>query len=170
MAQAIANKLTFLKDTMLVLTEPGLTPSGPYIPHRFEVNFSDEEPKSYELKDKASYLFDQVSLLWGLSEFKNLSDSRYSEIFGEGKLISGNYHDLVKELVGLILDNLETLHWNATYQTFYDVNLLDRTEDKKVIEDVSWLLLEQALLIEGAALKNPAQFAKRLNTVVARSL
>jgi molecular chaperone HtpG len=50
------------------------------------------------------------------------------------------------------------------------IEKLKGTEDKKVIEDVSWLLLEQALLIEGAALKNPAQFAKRLNTVMARAL
>ena len=50
------------------------------------------------------------------------------------------------------------------------IEKLKSTEDKKVIEDVSWLLLEQALLIEGATLKNPAQFAKRLNTVVARAL
>jgi len=50
------------------------------------------------------------------------------------------------------------------------IEKLKGTEDKKVIEDVSWLLLEQALLIEGAALKNPSQFAKRLNTIMARSL
>ena len=50
------------------------------------------------------------------------------------------------------------------------IEKLKGTEDKRVIEDVSWLLLEQALLIEGATLKNPAQFAKRLNTVMARAL
>jgi molecular chaperone HtpG len=39
-----------------------------------------------------------------------------------------------------------------------------------MIRDVSWLLLEQALLIEGAQLKNPADFAKRLNKILAKAL
>ncbi len=44
----------------------------------------------------------------------------------------------------------------------------ESTDD--VIADVSWLLFEQALLIEGAELKDPTQFAKRLNRVMARAL
>jgi len=47
---------------------------------------------------------------------------------------------------------------------------LKDTDDKALIEDASWLLLEQAMLIEGAQIKNPADFAKRLNKVLARAL
>jgi len=35
---------------------------------------------------------------------------------------------------------------------------------------VSYLLLEQALLVEGAQLKKPAEFVRRLNRVMAKAL
>jgi len=50
------------------------------------------------------------------------------------------------------------------------ISKLGAVEDKKVIEDVSWLLLEQALLIEGAQLKSPTDFAARLNRVLTKAL
>ena len=50
------------------------------------------------------------------------------------------------------------------------VNKLKASKDKQVLEDVSWLLFEQALLIEGAQLKNPTQFAKRLNSLMVRAI
>jgi molecular chaperone HtpG len=43
---------------------------------------------------------------------------------------------------------------------------LAETKDDQLIEDVSWLLFEQALLIEGVRLKSPTSFAKRLNKVL----
>ena len=39
-----------------------------------------------------------------------------------------------------------------------------------LLEDASWLLFDQALLVAGAELKNPAQFAQRLNKVITRAL
>ncbi len=42
--------------------------------------------------------------------------------------------------------------------------------DKALLEDVSHLLFEQALLVEGASLKRPADFVKRLNRVMAKAL
>ncbi len=50
------------------------------------------------------------------------------------------------------------------------VKKLDSTQDDKVIEDASWLLYEQALLIEGVELKKPASFVQRLNRFVAQAL
>ena len=50
------------------------------------------------------------------------------------------------------------------------VTKLKDTEDKEIIEDVSWLLFEQAMLIEGAELKDPSKFAKRLNNIMAMAL
>ena len=43
-------------------------------------------------------------------------------------------------------------------------------EDDSLIEDVSFLLLEQALLVEGAELKAPADFVKRLNRIMTRAI
>jgi molecular chaperone HtpG len=50
------------------------------------------------------------------------------------------------------------------------VQSLTKTEDEKVIEDVSFLLLEQALLVEGAEIKKPTDFVGRLNRVLERAL
>ena len=50
------------------------------------------------------------------------------------------------------------------------VKKLTDTEDKKLSEDISRLLFEQALIVEGAELANPADFAKRLNRVIDKSL
>ncbi len=44
------------------------------------------------------------------------------------------------------------------------------SSDKALFEDVSHLLLEQALLVEGAQLKKPAEFVRRLNRVMAKAL
>lgn len=50
------------------------------------------------------------------------------------------------------------------------VEKLKECDDESLIEDVSLLLLEQALLLEGAELKTPAEFVKRLNRVMARAV
>ncbi len=50
------------------------------------------------------------------------------------------------------------------------VRKLVNTENSETIEDVSRLLLEQALLLEGAELEDPSSFVKRLNRVLTRSL
>jgi len=50
------------------------------------------------------------------------------------------------------------------------VKKLIDTEDKKLSEDISRLLFEQALIVQGAELANPADFAKRLNRVIDKSL
>ena len=42
--------------------------------------------------------------------------------------------------------------------------------DEALINDASWLLLEQALLIEGAPLENPGVFVQRLNRVLNRAV
>jgi molecular chaperone HtpG len=39
-----------------------------------------------------------------------------------------------------------------------------------IIDDASWLLLEQALLIEGVPVDNPGMFVQRLNRVLRRAV
>jgi len=43
-------------------------------------------------------------------------------------------------------------------------------EDRSVIEDAGRLLLEQALLVEGGEIKDPAGFVKRLNRALEKAL
>ena len=47
---------------------------------------------------------------------------------------------------------------------------LKDSEDEALIENVSFLLLDQAVLAEGAELKKPSDFVKRLNSVLERAL
>ena len=46
----------------------------------------------------------------------------------------------------------------------------DSPSDQEFVDDVAFLLLDQALLVEGAPVKQPADFVKRLNRVVGRAL
>jgi molecular chaperone HtpG len=50
------------------------------------------------------------------------------------------------------------------------VKLSEKKQDKATLEDVSNLLLEQALLVEGAEVKKPADFVKCLNRVLEKAL
>lgn len=50
------------------------------------------------------------------------------------------------------------------------ITKLENTTDESVVEDISLLLLEQAMLVEGMELKDPNAFVARLNRVMNRSL
>jgi molecular chaperone HtpG len=50
------------------------------------------------------------------------------------------------------------------------VTRLAALEDEELIADTSRLLLEQALLVEGGELKDPAGFVRRLNRALEKSL
>ncbi len=50
------------------------------------------------------------------------------------------------------------------------VKKLESITDQDFINDVSFLLLEQAMLMEGADLKKPSDFVKRLNRVLSKAL
>ena len=47
--------------------------------------------------------------------------------------------------------------------------LLTRRDDG-IVEDAAWLLLDQALLMEGVPLKDPASFVQRLNRMLNLSI
>jgi molecular chaperone HtpG len=47
--------------------------------------------------------------------------------------------------------------------------LLARSEDE-VTKDAAWLLLDQALLLEGVPLEDPASFVQRLNRMMSLSV
>ena len=50
------------------------------------------------------------------------------------------------------------------------VTKLREAKDKAVVEDASWLLLEQALLVEGVPLENPNAFVARLNRMMDKAV
>jgi molecular chaperone HtpG len=50
------------------------------------------------------------------------------------------------------------------------VKKLEGATDEALIADASWLLLEQALLVEGVPVENPSLFVQRLNRVLTRAV
>ncbi|MCK5156520.1 MAG: molecular chaperone HtpG [Spirochaetales bacterium] len=50
------------------------------------------------------------------------------------------------------------------------VKKLGETKDKELIADISHILLDQAMLAEGVMIKHPAEFVKKLNAVLSRTL
>ena len=47
---------------------------------------------------------------------------------------------------------------------------LEASSDEALVNDAAWLLLEQALLIDGVPVENPSLFVQRLNRVLSRAV
>ena len=101
-----------------------------YYPHKINVELSypdDAPPKpmSYQVGDPSSQLFDQASLLLGLSEFYHFSDPKiednWDSVFGsasEGALFPPQPHRTAKGLSGVVLKNMIAMHFDPIRQTF----------------------------------------------------
>ena len=50
------------------------------------------------------------------------------------------------------------------------IKKLENVADESLIEDISFLLLEQAMIVEGMELKDPNAFVGRLNRITGKSL
>ena len=50
------------------------------------------------------------------------------------------------------------------------IKKLENTDDEALIEDISFLLLEQAMLVEGMELKSPNAFVVRMNKIMNKAL
>ena len=50
------------------------------------------------------------------------------------------------------------------------IRKLESSEDESVIEDISFLLLEQAMIVEGVEIKDPNQFVARMNRVINKAV
>lgn len=126
-AQEVANKLVALAELLPVdiPEDSGLTtPSGTYIPHRFEIDFDGEEPQDITVADADSYLFDAASLAWGVSEFVGLLRNPRIDMFGPGQLVAGEYDALANRVLRRVFENLVALHWDAARGTFVDLRVM----------------------------------------------
>ncbi len=50
------------------------------------------------------------------------------------------------------------------------IRKLESTGDESVVEDISFLLLEQAMIVEGVEIKDPNQFVARMNRVINKAV
>lgn len=95
-----------------------------YFPHRIGVKLrmaGDLPPRAEEfvIVDASSQLFDQASLLWGLSEFYHFADPstkrNWRKVFGnntpyDGSVMEQKYIVLAEGLAGIVLDTIESKH------------------------------------------------------------
>lgn len=99
-------------------------PGTYYLPHRVGVRLrmvGDLPPRAEEffIVDSSSQLFDQASLLWGLSEFYRYADpsfkSNWNKVFGDntpydGSIMEQKYIVLAEGLANLVLETMEAKH------------------------------------------------------------
>ncbi len=95
-----------------------------YFPHQYKPRLryiGDMPPRLEELivKDPSSQLFDQASLLWGLTEYYYFSDptipGNWSKVFGnnppyDGSIMEQKYTLLAHGLANMVLKNIGAMH------------------------------------------------------------
>lgn len=100
------------------------TPGSYYFPHRIGVRLRmagdlPPRPEEFSVVDASSQLFDQASLLWGLSEYYHFADpsvkSNWNKVFGDntpydGTVMEQKYIVLAEALANLVLSTMETKH------------------------------------------------------------
>lgn len=99
-------------------------PGVHYFPHRIGVRMRmagdlPPRPEEFSVVDGSSQLFDQASLLWGLSEFYHFADpsvkNNWNRVFGDntpydGSIMEQKYIVLAEGLSNLVLSALEAKH------------------------------------------------------------
>lgn len=125
------SKMLMLKGAMLYdgnrlagadprMAKPGVH----YFPHSIGVRLRlvgdlPPRPEEFYVQDESSQLFDQASLLWGLSEYYHFADpgveSNWNKVFGEapgtdGSVMEQKYIILAEGLANLVLHNIDAMH------------------------------------------------------------
>ncbi len=128
------SKMLIMKSAMLYDgkelkgTDPRtVKPGSVYFPHRIGIRMrmvgdTPPRPEEFSVLDDSSQLFDQASLLWGLSEFYHYADpsvkSNWNNVFGEntpydGSIMEQKYIVLAEGLANLVLGTMESRHQTA---------------------------------------------------------
>ncbi len=103
-------------------------PGSSYFPHRIRVNlrFAGDlppRPEAFSVEDASSQLFDQASLLWGLSQYYSFADpsqpgpwrTNWNRVFGDhppydGSVMERKYILLAEGLANIVLQNIASMH------------------------------------------------------------
>lgn len=119
-----------------------------YIPNTLMVEFDEKDgaPTSYYVKERLSHAGDLGALLIGLSEFYGMSDPHklsLRKVFGDGPddseefPFSYNSRQLCKELVQIVLKNLELMHFDRSSGALYSTATLVKPIRKIKTRDVA---------------------------------
>ncbi|MEE2924225.1 MAG: hypothetical protein VX619_05535 [bacterium] len=122
-----------------------------YIPNTLMVEFDEKDgaPTSYYVKERLSHARDLGALLIGLSEFYGMSDPHrlsLRKVFGDGPddseefPFSYNSRHLCKELVQIVLKNLELMHFDRNSGALYSTATLVKPIRKIKTKDVALVM------------------------------
>jgi len=99
--EIIANKLIAMDESLTVM-ENG---ASPYIPHAYRAG-----SKGFVIEDSASHLFDQLSLLWGLSSLIGALDEPTTAWRAEEPELRDLLHETSSRLIGEVLSAIISRH------------------------------------------------------------
>ena len=134
-----------------------------------------EDPKKKKENKKIDKLLASIKVTLGdeVKEVKvseRLTDSVVCLVAGDGDM-DMHLEKLLKQHQQLDTTSQKILEVNPDHPLIKDLlKILDNEKDKVVFDDASWLLLDQARIIEGQPVSDPNKFARRMNTLLQRGI
>jgi molecular chaperone HtpG len=134
-----------------------------------------EDPKKKKENKKIDKLLASIKVTLGdeVKEVKiseRLTDSAVCLVAGDGDM-DMHLEKLLKQHQQLDTTSQKILEVNPDHPLIKDLlKILDNEKDKVVFDDASWLLLDQARIIEGQPVSDPNKFARRMNTLLQRGI
>jgi molecular chaperone HtpG len=133
-----------------------------------KVEQSEEEKK--EIEEKYKDIVEKIKNILGgevvdVKTTNRLSDSPSCVVKDNSNPMAGMAH-MFRQMGQEMPDAEPILEINPDHEIVQSLNGCD---NEAMIEDVSWLLLDQAKLAEGMIVKDPVAFTQRLNRVMAKS-
>ena len=134
-----------------------------------------EDPKKKKENKKIDKLLASIKVTLGdeVKEVKiseRLTDSAVCLVAGDGDM-DMHLEKLLKQHQQLDTTSQKILEVNPDHPLIKDLlKILDNEKDKVIFDDASWLLLDQARIIEGQPVSDPNKFARRMNTLLQRGI
>ena len=101
---------------------------------------------------------------------ERLTDSAVCLVAGDGEM-DMHLEKLLKQHQQIEKTSQKILEINPTHPLIKDLlKIVDNDKEKIVFDDASWLLLDQARIIEGQPVSDPNKFARRMNSLLQRGI
>jgi molecular chaperone HtpG len=133
-----------------------------------KVEQSEEEKK--EVEEKYKDIIEKIKGILGEAVADVKTTARLSEspscVVKDGNDPMAQMAHMFRQMGQEMPESKPVLEINPNHEI---VQSLNSCSDDTMIEDISWLLLDQAKVAEGMELKDPIAFAQRLNRIMAKS-
>ena len=101
---------------------------------------------------------------------ERLTDSAVCLVAGDGEM-DMHLEKLLKQHQQIDKTSQKILEINPAHPLIKDLlKIVDNDKEKIVFDDASWLLLDQARIIEGQPVSDPNKFARRMNSLLQRGI